>query len=83
MSFKKMTIGKKITSGFDIVLALRALAGVIGYFGVGGILENAEKVIHGNKMDGSLAQREVYHLKWMNAISALLTDDKVVVISAR
>ena len=73
----KMTIGKRITLGFSVVLALLAVAGVMSYVGVGGIVKNAGEVIDGNKLDGNLAQKEVDHLNWANQVNALLTDDKV------
>ena len=76
-SKSKMTIGKRITLGFGVVLTLLAAAGVMSYVGVGGIVDNAKEVIEGNKLDGNLAQKEVDHLNWANQVSALLTDEKV------
>ena len=72
MSWKNLTIGKKITAGFSIVIVLLVLIGVMSYFGVGGIVKNAEEVIDGNKLDGNLAQKEVDHLNWVNQVNALL-----------
>ena len=77
MNWRNMTIGKKIASGFGIVLALLALVVVLSYTGVGGIVTNATEVIEGNKLDGDLAQKEVDHLNWVNQVNALLTDDHV------
>ena len=77
MSWKHMTIGKKIALGFGLVLILLAATGILSYTGVGGIVDNASEVIDGNKLDGALAQREVDHLNWVNQVNALLTDDKV------
>ena len=73
----KMTIGRRISLGFGVVLALLAAAGVMSYIGVGGIVQNAGEVIDGNKLDGNLAQKEVDHLNWVNKVNALLTDDQV------
>ena len=77
MSWAEVTIGKKITLGFGLVLALLVVAGVLSFTGVGGIVHNAKEVISGNKLDGALAQKEVDHLNWANAVNALLTDDSV------
>ena len=77
MNWKTLTIGKKITVGFGVVLFLLCVAGTVSYFGVADIVNNAEQVIAGNKLDGELAQREVDHLNWANAVNALLTNDKV------
>ena len=77
MSWKDLTIGKKIGVGFGVVLALLVVVGVMSYSGVGDIVNNATEVIDGNKLNGELAQKEVDHLNWMNKVSELLTDDKV------
>jgi len=77
MNWKNMTIGRKITLGFAVVLLLLAVAGGLSYYGVGQIVGNAEQVIAGNKLDGNLAQKEVDHLNWANQVNALLTDDSV------
>jgi methyl-accepting chemotaxis protein len=77
MSWKYLTIGKKIAVGFGTVLILLAVVSVLSYTGVGGIVTNAGQVIDGNKLDGNLAQKEVDHLNWANKVNALLTDEKV------
>ena len=77
MSWQSMTIGRRITYGFGIVLALLILGSVFSYTGVGSIVKNATEVISGNKLDGNLAQKEVDHLNWSNAVNRLLTDDAV------
>ncbi len=77
MNWKEMTIGKKIGTGFGIVLILLTLVGILSYSGTRGIVGNAEEVIDGNKLDGNLAQKEVDHLNWANQLNALLTDDTV------
>ena len=77
MSWKNLTIGKKIGIGFGVVLALLVVVGIMSYTGVSGIVGDAEEVIDGNKLNGDLAQKEVDHLNWVNKVSALLTDDKV------
>jgi len=73
----KMTVGKKIGLGFGVMLVLLGAVGALSYSGVGGIVENANEVITGNKLDGQMAQKEVDHLNWANKVSALLTDEKV------
>jgi len=77
MSWKNLTIGKKIGVGFAVVLALLMVLGIMSYSGVSGIVINATEVIEGNKLNGNLAQKEVDHLNWINKVNALLTDDKV------
>ena len=77
MSWKSMTIGKKIGAEFGVVLALLTMVGILSYTGVGTIVGNASQVIDGNKLDAHLAQMEVEHLNWANSVNALLTDENV------
>lgn len=83
MSWKNLTIGKRIAVGFGMVLALLSLTGILSYSGVGGIVDNASEVIDGNKLDGVLAQKEVDHLNWVNSVNALLTDDSVTKLNVQ
>ena len=80
---RNMTIGRKITLGFGIVLVLLAAATVLSYTGVGNIVGNAGEVIEGNKLDGELAQKEVDHLNWANQVNALLTDENVTELNVQ
>ncbi len=75
MTWKNLTIGKKITAGFLMILSLLVFLSIMSYLGVGNIVKNAKEVIAGNKLDGILAQREVDHLNWVAKVSALLNDD--------
>ncbi|MCG8688515.1 MAG: CZB domain-containing protein, partial [Desulfobacterales bacterium] len=83
MNWKNMTIGKKIGSGFGIVLLLLTIVGILAYTGTSGIVINAEEVIDGNKLDGNLAQKEVDHLNWVNQVNALLTDEEVTKLTVQ
>ncbi len=77
MNWKNMTIGKKIGLGFGTILVLLIVVGSLSFTGVGGIVTNAKEVIYGNKLDGTLAQKEVDHLNWVNHVNALLTDSSI------
>jgi methyl-accepting chemotaxis protein len=77
MSLKTLTIGKKITLGYAVILILLIIVGVLNYVGVGTIVNNAEEVIDGNKLTSMLVQREIDHLRWAGKVNALLTDDSV------
>ncbi|MFZ5776101.1 MAG: methyl-accepting chemotaxis protein [Thermodesulfobacteriota bacterium] len=70
-----LTIGKKIAGGFSILLVLLVVIGLANYMGVGAILGNASEVVDGNKLDSTLAQKEVDHLLWAAKVNALLNDD--------
>jgi methyl-accepting chemotaxis protein len=77
MNWKNLTIGKKIATGFGIIIILLIVLGAISFTGVGGIVKNASEVIDGTALDGELAQKEVDHLNWIMDVNKLLTDDTV------
>ncbi len=81
--FKNMTIGKRIGWGFGIVIAALLIVGSLSYTGVVNIVGNAQEVIYGNELDGDLAQKEVDHLVWVNAVQALLTDENVTTLKVQ
>ncbi len=73
----KLTVGKKLASGFGIVLLLLAIVGVIAFRGINGMADKADDVIHKNELIENLTRKEVDHLNWANKVAALLTDDNV------
>ncbi len=77
LGWKNIKIKWKLGIGFGVVLL--CLMGVGGWsiYGIGNIVQNAEQVIGGNKLDGIMAQKEVDHLNWANQVSALLTDENI------
>lgn len=77
MDWKNMTIGKKIAAGFGVILFILVLIVIANFTGIGNIVYDSEEVINGNKLDGTLAQKEVDHLNWAAAVNALLTDESV------
>lgn len=78
-----MTIGKKIVFGYLTILILLFIISLINFFGVGGIVKNAEEVISGKELDSILAQREGDHLKWAQKVNSLLTDDTVSTLNVQ
>ncbi|MCP4232254.1 MAG: methyl-accepting chemotaxis protein, partial [Aestuariibacter sp.] len=77
MGFKNMTVGKRIATGFGVILMLLCIVGVFSLNGVSGIVNNAKLVIDANILDASLAQKELDHLDWLGKVNALLTDKSV------
>ncbi len=77
MNWKNMTIGKKIGTGFGVIILFLIVLGAISFTGVGGIVKNASEVIDGTSLDGELAQKEVDHLNWIMEVNKLLSDDTV------
>ena len=77
MNWNELTIGKRIGVGFGVVIVLLILLGILSFSGVGGIVNNASEVIDGKALDGVLAQREVDHLNWANAVNELISNDQI------
>jgi len=74
MRFQQLTIGQKITTGFGAILTLVLISGLLNLFGINGIVQKAEEVIGGNKLDSVLAQKVVDHLSWTNKVPTALVD---------
>ncbi|MBN1345094.1 MAG: CZB domain-containing protein [Phycisphaerae bacterium] len=75
--FKNMSIGKRIYVGFGLVLFLLGVVTVCSVVGIGGIIGNVGDMVKGQELASAITQKEVDHLNWAGAVSALLTDDKV------
>ncbi|MBF0549773.1 MAG: CZB domain-containing protein [Deltaproteobacteria bacterium] len=76
----RLTVGKKISLGFGVVVLLLGLVALAGLMGVDHLVSDAKEVIKGNRIDGLLAQKEVDHLIWANKVNALMTDDRVTTL---
>ncbi|MCK5543183.1 MAG: CZB domain-containing protein [Desulfobacterales bacterium] len=77
MNWKNMSLTFKIGTGIGCVIVILCVVSGLSYFGIGGIVKDAQDVIDGNKMDALIAQKEVDHLNWANEVNALLTDNTV------
>lgn len=82
MTWKNLTIGKKITSAFLVIITLLVSMIIINTYGINGIVRDAQEVIAGNQLDAMLAQKEVDHLNWLAKVSALLNDDTATELHA-
>jgi len=81
--FKNMTIGKKISLGFCLVIVLLVVIGTLSFRGVTGMSNNAEDVISKNELIANITQKEIDHLNWANAVSELLTNDEVTKLNVQ
>ncbi len=77
---KNLSIAKKFMVGFAAVLGLLAFVAFSSVLGIRGIVVDAEEVIEGNKLRGTLVQRELDHLNWVAKVNTLLTDDMVTTL---
>jgi methyl-accepting chemotaxis protein len=76
MRWQDVTISKKIGLGLGLTLILLALLGLVSYWGVGRLVQDAHLVIQGNRLDGLLAQKEVDHLKWAAKLLTYVANGK-------
>ena len=64
MNWKNLTIGKRNAVGFGILFIMLVAVGLLSFTGVRSIVRNAEQVIKGNRLEGTLAQKEIDLLNW-------------------
>lgn len=72
MGWKDLRLSGKFAMGFGIVLALLAAVAGWAVVGTSGIVDDANKVIAGNRFRGDIVQREVDHLKWAAKVTAAI-----------
>ncbi len=83
MKKNTLTIGRKITLGYGIILTLLLLMTLMIYFGITLIVDNAAEVIDGNKLNRLMVERELDHIKWAAAVNKLLTDDATTTLDVQ
>ncbi len=75
--WKNIKLSGKFIIGFGVVITLLVIVAGRSYFGVSGIVMNAEEVIEGNKLRGDITQKVVDHLNWAAKVSEFLNDKNV------
>ena len=83
LNWKNIKIAKKIGIGIGTVVFLLGIMSIISYFGVEGIVVDAREVISGNKLYGTLAQKEVEHLNWVADVSRFFTDESLTTLDVK
>ncbi len=68
----RLTIGKKIALGFGGALAMFAVVGGLGLWGVSSVGGSAGDAIGKNELVDELRLREIDHLNWANRVSEAL-----------
>ncbi|OSM06241.1 methyl-accepting chemotaxis protein [Magnetofaba australis] len=77
MIWKQLTLGAKILSSIATILALLAIIAGWSLFGVSRIVADGVEVTASNRLQGSVLQRELDHLNWVNSVSAFIHDPAV------
>ncbi len=81
--FKNMKLAAKIGTGFGAIIFLLLIVTGWSYFGIDNIIGNSDKLVEGDRISAEIAQKEIDHLNWASAVSALLTDDNVTTLSVQ
>ncbi|HCC53764.1 MAG TPA: chemotaxis protein [Desulfobulbaceae bacterium] len=68
----RLTIGKKISYGFGMMLVIFGLLSLSSFVGVSGLAGNAKETIELGRLNTELAQREIDHLLWAGKVSEVL-----------
>ena len=72
--FRNMSVPKKISLGFGVVLVFLSIVAGVSLFGIGGIVANGHDVIQSSGLQGIMLQREIDHLNWAAAVSESITN---------
>jgi len=83
MKWKNFKLATKIMSGIGIVLILMLIVGGWSFMGINEIVYDAQELSGGNKLTGTLLQREVDHMNWASEVNQLLTDDEVTELNVQ
>ncbi|MFC2138457.1 CZB domain-containing protein, partial [Bacteroidota bacterium] len=77
MNWKNIKLGGKFSIAFGIIIFILMAVAIWSIFGIGNIVNNAEKAIEGNILRTELEHKHVQHLQWASEINKFLIDDKV------
>ena len=69
MNWSGMAIGKKISCGFVVMLAMIVLLSLNSFIGTNKTERNAKEVIAGGRLTSELMQREIDHLNWAGKVT--------------
>jgi methyl-accepting chemotaxis protein len=83
MNWKDITIGKKVLTGFGVILVCLTAAGIWTLTGITKIVQEGMVVAGGNQLRGELLQREVDHLNWAQAVSRFVYDPRATELKAQ
>ncbi len=77
MSWKDISLGRKILIGMGMVMLMMGLIAAWSIYGVGMIVDGGIEATEGSKLRGELLQREVDHLTWAQVLGQYVYDDRV------
>lgn len=77
MKWKDFKLGRKFAIGFGTVVLILIFVAYWAVNGIGGIVNNAEQVIDGNKLRTNMEHKYVQHLHWAQEVSEFINEKEV------
>ncbi len=75
--FRNLTLGTKILLGFVVILAILVILALFAIINIGQIVSNADEVIAGNRITGTIIEKKVDHLEWAARLNDFIIDSEV------
>ena len=82
MNFKNIKLRQKFFMSFGLIVLLLIGTAMWSIYGIGGIIDNGEEVIDGNKLRNGIILRNLDHVKWVNQVDRFINDDDVTELHA-
>ncbi|MDQ7836745.1 MAG: methyl-accepting chemotaxis protein [Humidesulfovibrio sp.] len=83
MKWADLGLGNKIFAAVAPVLLFLAVVAAWSYIGLGGVMERVEQVEDNRDLQMNLLEREIDHLKWAQAVSLFVNDEKATELTAQ
>ena len=77
MKWKDLTLGKKFTVAFTVMIALLVTVAIWSFNGVNQILKNTNEITEANHLKTEIKDRHIDHLQWADKVNAFITDPNV------
>jgi len=75
--FRNLTLGAKILMGFVVILVILGVLSIFTIFNITQIVANANEVISGNKITGTIIEKKVDHQEWAAALNEFIMNSDV------
>ena len=77
MSFKDLTIGRKLAVGFGVVLGLLIIICTFSYFELEGIYHSSHETIELAEKNEFILEKNIDHLQWLDTLNGLVFNDEI------
>lgn len=77
MKWKDLTLGKKFTVAFTVIIALLITVAIWSFNGINQIIQNSGEITEANHLKTEIKDRHIDHLLWSDKVNAFITDSDV------